>query len=131
VDKLRDTCQGKTLEQVWASKEVKELASNLRQDCQDIITHLASQDHKRHIPVYISLKPKLKVLGRYFQKSRGNGSIVIYPIRATSFPVTSFHILDASQILETLKHEYAHHLARDASPHGKLFNEALAGIAKR
>lgn len=126
---LEQACKGKTLEEIWTSAEVKRATQKLRAELQEIANQWASNDHKRHIPVYISLKPKITRLGLYFEKRRGNGSIVLFPIRANGYPITSTHILSRAQMEETLKHEYAHHLTGTA--HGKNFQDNLQKVSKR
>ena len=128
---LEKVCKGKTLEELWKCQEVKAVTKELREGFQAQINEWATSDHKRHIPVYISLKPKIKKLGLYFQKKRGNGAIVLFPIRATAYPITAYTVLSEADMLSTLRHEYAHHLSRDASPHGKDFQSNLKAINKR
>ncbi|OQX86964.1 MAG: hypothetical protein B6D55_04705 [Candidatus Omnitrophica bacterium 4484_70.2] len=99
---FKEVCKGKTLKEIWQSEEVKEAKSKLRKELQLLVSEWCKRDKKRRIPVYISLKPKRRVWGLYFQKRRGNGAIVIFP-----------------------------HLSRDASPHGKIFQENFKKVRKR
>jgi len=131
MDQFQKACKGKSLEAIWQSKEVDQAKRKLRQELQEKVNKWARQDRKRHIPVYISLKPKIKKMGSYFQKSRGNGSIVLFPIRANSFPVKNITIASKQELEATLEHEYAHHLSRDANPHGKNFQSNLRKVKGR
>jgi len=125
-----EACRGKTLEEIWSSPEVKEVKASLRKELQEMVNDWASRDHKRHIPVYISLKPKVKLRGLYYPKPRGGGSIVIFPIEIDGVPAKQVRVRSRQEILETLKHEYAHHLSRDI-PHGPDFWRNYRKVARR
>jgi len=131
MERLQEACKGKSLEAIWQSKEVDRAKRELRKELQDKVNDWARRDHKRHIPVYISLKPKISKRGLYFQKPKGNGAITLFPIRADGYPVRRITIASERELEETLKHEYAHHLSRDASPHGKAFQKNLRKIRTR
>ena len=122
----------KTLEEVWRDDGVKAAKKALREKFQKKVSGWAEKDRKTRPPVYISLKPKVKPLGMYFAKQRGKGNIVLFPIRAEKKPpiTDEFHVLSEEEMLETLKHEYAHHVARDI-PHGKRFKDAEKAMARR
>lgn len=130
MNTLREVCKNKTIKEIWESEEVDKVKKELREKLQEKLNKWSKKDHKRHIPVYISLKPKIKVKGRYFAKSRGNGSIVIYPIQALSYPITNFIIMGYDDMLLTLKHEYTHHLTRDI-PHGEAFQRNFRKVLAR
>lgn len=127
---------GKTLKQIYKDKEVLQAKQQLRASYQKAINDWATRDKKMHIPVYVSLKPKMKENGKYFAKrinSRGV-SIVIFPIRMLRYPAKTaddIHIRTADECYNTLKHEYAHHLAGIDAGHGKTFKKALTTVAKR
>ena len=125
---LAPVCKGKSLEQIWKSQPVKDRVRAIREHFQAIVNEWATRDKKRHLPVYVSLKPKMKALGLYFGKKRGGGSIVLFPIRALCFPVTSFSVLPTDQMLRTLEHEYAHHLT--GTPHGNQFQQNLGKVRR-
>ena len=133
---FKEVCRGKILKEIWQSEEVKEAKSKLRKELQLLVSEWCKRDRKRRIPVYISLKPKRKIGGLYFQKKRGNGAIVIFPIVLLRYPYDvnsdkDFYIRDKESLINTLAHEYAHHLSRDASPHGKIFQENFKKVRKR
>lgn len=132
-------CKGKTLKQIWNSKRIEKAKKELRKELQDIIRKWCKIDKKRVIPVYISLKPKIKYEGLYFKKSRGPNSIVIFPIRLLRYPYDpnsskDFYVVSKEKVLETLCHEYSHHLTKneiDNKKHGKEFWENYFKVKKR
>ncbi|MFO7773531.1 MAG: hypothetical protein R6V59_06315 [Dehalococcoidia bacterium] len=121
-NKLQSLCQGKSLEEIWRSPHVKAAVNLLRQHYQAKVNTWASRDHKRHIPVYISLKPKISLHGLYHERHRGGGSITLFPIKALPYqPVQE--VLSDARLEEVLLHEYAHHLTGTA--HGRNFQDNL------
>jgi len=116
---------------VWSSEEVKKAKEDLRRQYQKVVNEWCNVDKKRHIPVYISLKPKVKKLGLYFKKGKGKGSIVLFPIRCV-YPIepNSCWCATSGMMADALRHEYAHHLD-GASGHGITFQEAYERIRDR
>jgi len=122
MNKLKCLCLGRDLADVWADAEVKAAVGILRRRFQDDVNAWATRDHKRHIPVYISLKPKMRLNGLYHERRRGSGSITIFPIKALPYrPVSG--VLSDAEMAEVVMHEYAHHLTGTA--HGRNFQDNL------
>lgn len=122
------TCTAKTLPQLWGDDKFKAKVKAKRDQLQELVNRWCTRDHKRHLPVYLSLKPKIKLYGLYFEKTRGNGAITIFIIRTHSFPVTSFTVYSDEGIMKTLEHEYSHHLTGTA--HGANFKGNLDKVRK-
>ena len=134
MKELSDVIKGSnvSLKEIWSNPKLKEVEKEIRKYLQEKAISWAVKDHKKHPAVYISNKPKRKLLGLYYQKSRGNGSIVIFPIRVTPVEggIAFQRFLSLEEMMETLKHEYSHHLAQDI-PHGNTFKKAYDQIRKR
>ena len=134
TDKLAALCKGKEITEVWQSAEIKAEAKRLREHFQAIVGEWFDRDGLKHIPIYVSLKPKNKLYGKYIYGAgrRAKASIVLYPIRAMAPPPigTSFTIRDYEGLLSTLCHEYAHHVDPTAG-HGTRFGKTNAKISAR
>jgi hypothetical protein len=132
--KLTTLCKGKTLPEVWASAEVKAEAKRLRDHFQAIAGQWYDRDGLKHIPIYISLKPKRTLYGKYLYGigKSGRASIVLYPIRAHQAPPIDrqFSIRDYQGLLDTLCHEYAHHVD-PAAGHSRRFQRNQDKIKAR
>ncbi|MEM5831123.1 MAG: hypothetical protein ABIM98_08895 [candidate division WOR-3 bacterium] len=95
-------------------KKIERLKREFRKELQLLVNQWAREDGHTHPPVYISYKPKISIRGLYFPKG-WTGGIVIFVIDACDYPCDpeDLEIVDLDDILDTLKHEYIHHLLRN------------------
>jgi len=102
---------GAEITELWADPKVKEEFGQIRKGLQEVLNEWADRDGKKHIPVYISNKPKVKLSGLYFEKGKTGGAITLFPVRAEAYkPINA--ILDFDELVTIMKDSYAKHLAR-------------------
>lgn len=117
----------KSIEELRSNADVQQAKHSARIELQNILDLWCKRDSLKQIPVNLSLKPKMKLRGLYFE----NKSICIFPIQAIKYDkehriVRKWRVMDIPELIDALEREYTHHLmGMGGVPHGQTYTESL------